>query len=177
MQEQLICNNGESSLIQAFLDNRVTLIKIATRITGCRSRAEDVVQDAFFRLRRSPSAASIRGQLSYIYQTVRNLAIDHYRKQASEKRYYSPEEDGVNVALHGASPEALHLNQVTLEQIAEHLTQLPERTQYAFEMYCLHGVPQKVIASELGVSPTLVNFMIRDAMQLCRQAGDCSTPA
>ncbi len=177
MHEPLFCTTEESSLIQAFLDNRTTLIKIATRITGCRSRAEDVVQDAFFRLRRSPSAASIRGHLSYIYQTVRNLAIDHYRKQVSEKRYYSPEEDGFNVAVHGASPEALHLNQATLEVIAEQLTQLPERTQYAFEMYCLHGIPQKVIASELGVSPTLVNFMIRDAMQLCRQAGDCTTPA
>lgn len=35
-------------------------------------------------------------------------------------------------------------------------------------MYRLHGVPQKDIAKELGVSPTLVNFMIRDALH-CRK--------
>ncbi|HCL3696784.1 TPA: pyoverdine signaling pathway sigma factor PvdS, partial [Pseudomonas aeruginosa] len=37
------------------------------------------------------------------------------------------------------------------------------------EMYRLHGVPQKDIAKELGVSPTLVNFMIRDALVHCRK--------
>lgn len=36
-------------------------------------------------------------------------------------------------------------------------------------MYRLHGVPQKDIAKELGVSPTLVNFMIRDALVHCRK--------
>jgi RNA polymerase sigma-70 factor (ECF subfamily) len=36
-------------------------------------------------------------------------------------------------------------------------------------MYRLHGVPQKDIAKELGVSPTLVNFMIRDALLHCRK--------
>lgn len=45
----------------------------------------------------------------------------------------------------------------------------PKRTRYAFEMYRLHGVPQKDIAKELGVSPTLVNFMIRDALVHCRK--------
>lgn len=177
MQEQLPTNSCASSLVQAFVDNRLTLIKIATRITGCRSRAEDVVQDAFFRLHQSPAAGTIRGQLSYLYQVVRNLAIDHYRKLAAEKRYYSPEEDGAQVALHGASPEALHINQAALEHIATRLTELPRRTQYAFEMYRLHGVPQKDIARELGVSPTLVNFMIRDAALHCRKANDLASSA
>lgn len=145
------------------------------RITGCHSRAEDVVQDAFFRINPSVAAASIRNPSSYLFQTVRNLAIDHYRKQAAEKRYYSPEEDGVNVAIPGSSPETLHINQATLEQVAERLTELPRRTQYAFEMYHWHGIPQKEIARELGVSPTLVNFMIRDAMLHCRKA--CGLPA
>ena len=53
--------------------------------------------------------------------------------------------------------------------IADALTELPQRTRYAFEMYRLHGVPQKDIAKELGVSPTLVNFMIRDALVHCRK--------
>ena len=57
----------------------------------------------------------------------------------------------------------------TLENIADALTELPSRTRYAFEMYRLHGVPQKDIAKELGVSPTLVNFMIRDALVHCRK--------
>jgi RNA polymerase sigma-70 factor (ECF subfamily) len=171
MQEHFFRSRCASPLVQAFVDNRLTLIRIATRITGCRSRAEDVVQDAFFRLQSAPETiSSLKAQLSYIFQIVRNLAIDHYRKQASEQRFSSPEEEGLNVAIHGSSPEALHINQAMLEQVADALTELPGRTRYAFEMYRLHGVPQKEIAKELGVSPTLVNFMIRDALVHCRKA-------
>jgi len=169
MKDQVSPVGRGSPLLQAFIDNRQMLVKIAARITGCRSRAEDVVQDAFFRLQSAPDiTSSFKAQLSYLFQIVRNLAIDHYRKQSLELRYSGPEEEGLNVVIHGASPEASHINFSTLESIAEALGELPPRTRYAFEMYRLHGVPQKDIAKELGVSPTLVNFMIRDALVHCR---------
>ena len=156
--------------LQAFVEIRLILVKMAARITGCRSRAEDVVHDAFFRLHAAPQiTSSFKAQLSYLFQIVRNLAIDHYRKQALEQKYSGPEEEGLNVVIHGASPETSHINFSTLENIADALTELPSRTRYAFEMYRLHGVQQKDIAKELGVSPTLVNFMIRDALIHCRK--------
>lgn len=178
MSEQLSTRRCDTPLLQAFVDNRTILVKIAARITGCRSRAEDVVQDAFFRLQSAPQiTSSFKAQLSYLFQIVRNLAIDHYRKQAIdhyrkqalEQKYSGPEEEGLNVVIQGASPETSHINYATLEHIADALTELPKRTRYAFEMYRLHGVPQKDIAKELGVSPTLVNFMIRDALVHCRK--------
>jgi RNA polymerase sigma factor (sigma-70 family) len=170
MAEQLSTSKCDSPLLQAFVDNRSILVKIAARITGCRSRAEDVVQDAFFRLGAAPQiTSSFKAQLSYLFQIVRNLAIDHYRKQAMELKYSGSEEEGLNVVIQNASPEATHINLAALEHIAEALNELPQRTRYAFEMYRLHGVPQKDIAKELGVSPTLVNFMIRDALVHCRK--------
>jgi RNA polymerase sigma-70 factor (ECF subfamily) len=170
MTDQVSPIGRGSPLLQAFIENRQILVKIAARITGCRSRAEDVVQDAFFRLQSAPEiTSSFKAQLSYLFQIVRNLAIDHYRKQSLELKYSGPEEEGLNVVIHGASPETSHINFSTLESIADALSELPPRTRYAFEMYRLHGVPQKDIAKELGVSPTLVNFMIRDALVHCRK--------
>ena len=171
MTDQLSTSRCDSPLLQAFIDNRTILVKIAARITGCRSRAEDVVQDAFFRLQSAPQiTSSFKAQLSYLFQIVRNLAIDHDRKQALEQKYSGTEEEGLNVVVtQGASPETSHINYATLEHIADALAELPARTRYAFEMYRLHGVPQKDIAKELGVSPTLVNFMIRDALVHCRK--------
>ncbi|MGC1331424.1 MULTISPECIES: RNA polymerase factor sigma-70 [unclassified Pseudomonas] len=171
MMEQRSTSTCDTPLLQAFVDNRTLLVSIAARITGCRSRAEDVVQDAFFRLRSAPSiTSSFKAQLSYLFQIVRNLAIDHYRKQALEQRYCTHEDEGLNVVIPGATPEATHIHQATLSVVEHALGQLPKRTRYAFEMYRLHGVPQKDIARELGVSPTLVNFMIRDALVHCRKA-------
>ncbi|MGE8065922.1 RNA polymerase factor sigma-70 [Pseudomonas sp. NPDC089569] len=170
MTEPVFTSRCDSPLLQTFVDNRPMLVKIAARITGCRSRAEDVVQDAYFRLQSAPAiTSSLKAQLSYLFQIVRNLAIDHYRKQAVEQKYAGPEEEGLSVVISGASPETSHINFSTLENIADALGDLPSRTRYAFEMYRLHGVPQKDIARELGVSPTLVNFMIRDALVHCRR--------
>ena len=62
------------------------------------------------------------------------------------------------MVIEGASPKP-RISYATLEHIADALTELlPKRTRYAFEMYRLHGVPQKDIAKELGVSPTLVQL-------------------
>jgi len=170
MPEQALTSTCHSSLLQVFVNNRTLLVKIAARITGCHSRAEDVVQDAFFRLHNAPQIqSSLKAQLSYLFQIVRNLAIDHYRRQAMELRYSGSEEEGLNVPNPSASPENTHINQHALATLDNALNDLPARTRYAFEMYRLHGVPQKDIAKELGVSPTLVNFMIRDALVHCRK--------
>jgi RNA polymerase sigma-70 factor (ECF subfamily) len=160
----------DDAVHELFLSNYPVLLKVATRITGCRSYAEDVVQDAFIRLNRSPFSATVRSQVSYIFQVVRNLSIDHYRKQILERRYAAPEEEGLQATVLSATPETINLNQQTLALIDDALAELPKRTRYAFEMYRIHGCPQKDLAGELGVSPTLVNFMIRDAQVHCQKA-------
>lgn len=111
------------------------------------------MQDAYFRLQSAPTiTSSFKAQLSYLFQIVRNLAIDHYRKQALELKYSGTEEEGLNVVIHGASPETSHINFSTLENIADALTELPQRTRYAFEMYRLHGVPQRTSPRNWGVA-------------------------
>ncbi|TBU96292.1 RNA polymerase factor sigma-70 [Stutzerimonas kirkiae] len=158
-----------SDLLKTLVDNRHNLVKAATRITGCPSRAEDVVQDAFFRLANGPAQGlPLKARASYVFRIVHNLAIDSYRKQALEQRYTTCEEEGTNAALDSCTPETESLNQETLDLVELALKQLPERTRYAFVMYRVHGKQQKDIAKELGVSPTLVNFMIRDALIHCR---------
>lgn len=159
----------EDAVHELFLSNYPVLLKVATRITGCRSYAEDVVQDAFIRLTRSHITSTVKSRVSYIFQVVRNLSIDHYRKQVLERRYAAPEEEGLQATVFSDTPETINLNHQTLALIDTALAQLPKRTRYAFEMYRIHGCPQKDLAGELGVSPTLVNFMIRDAQVHCHK--------
>ena len=55
----------------------------ALGITGCTERAEDAVHDAFvklFKLTKQP-----RQLRAYVFQTVRNAAIDQLRKAGNEK--------------------------------------------------------------------------------------------
>ncbi|GLK61129.1 hypothetical protein GCM10017624_32920 [Azotobacter vinelandii] len=109
--------------------------------------------------------------LSCIFRIVRNLVIDHHREQTFKQRHSGNEEEALSAAQQeDVSPESLQPRQEKLERITEALSQLPERTRYAFEMHRVHGKQQKEIARELGVSPTQVNVMIRDALVHCRKA-------
>ncbi len=159
----------EPSLLQVYKENHHILKRFAIRLTGCNFNAEDIVQDTFFRL---PSATkttlSAKEKLSYIFQIVRNLSIDHHRKKALIKRNFSNKE--TDVAIENTSPEVKHTDTSTLNQIDAALAELPARTRYVFEQHRIHGVAQKNIAIELGVSNTLVNFMVRDALAHCCKA-------
>ncbi|WP_370637513.1 RNA polymerase factor sigma-70 [Cupriavidus sp. AU9028] len=158
---------GET-LLELFLQNRRALVGAAARIVGSRDQAEDVVQDAYLRLCSVGDNPSIRCRLSYLFQVVRNLAIDYCRRQTLEQRWMAPEDDGINVSSPGTSPDVIAMDRQALCALAGALAELPERTQRAFQMCRLQGMTQKEIATALGVSPTLVNFMVRDACIHCR---------
>jgi RNA polymerase sigma-70 factor (ECF subfamily) len=163
--------NGFPSLLQTLISNRAGLIKAAARITGCYSRAEDVVQDAYLRVSgMKVDTLPFNARLNYIFRIVRNLAIDHYRKQSMEQKYFVSDDNDLNSAPQLANPESINVDRQTLGSVNDALLQLPERTRYAFIMYRVHGKQQKDIAAELGVSPTLVNFMIRDALVHCKNS-------
>jgi len=163
--------NGPPSLLQVLISHRAGLVKAAARITGCYSRAEDVVQDAYLRICGLPGETlPINARLNYLFRIVRNLAIDHYRKQTMELKYFVSDDNDLYAAPQLSNPESINADLQTLGSVNDALLQLPERKRYAFMMYRVHGRQQKDIATELGVSPTLVNFMIRDALAHCRHS-------
>lgn len=112
----------------------------------------------------------IRSQASYLTRVVRNLSIDHYRRRQFEDRLICQDSDTNDApAHHAGTPETLVSDQQLLERVSGALADLPERTRYAFEMCRIHGMKQKDIARDLGVSAPLVSAMIRDALLHCRE--------
>ncbi len=155
---------------QLFIQSRAQLRDAAARILGCRQRAEDVVQDAYLKLADGIEELHILNPGAYLFQLVRNLAIDRQRRSAFEQQVFSPEEEGLHVAAARATPEAQAIHTQHLVLVARALAALPERTRAAFELHRLGGKTQREVALALDISPTLVNFMIRDAMLCCRDA-------
>ena len=162
-----VISTSNASLLQLYTDNRTALTRFSNSLTRSHSDAEDIVQDAFFRL-SSARPVTPKAQLSYLFQIVRNLSIDHYRKQSQVKKRHGGSD--VDTILGNSSPEASYSDTQTLNQINAALAELPKRTRYAFERHRLHGISQKEIAIELNVSNTLVHFMIRDALLHCNKS-------
>ena len=159
-----------ADLGRVFVTYRQQLTRAAQDILGSAESAEDLVQDACLKALEHGPADAVQQPLAYAFRTVRNLAIDRYRRARLESRLFEGEDEGLHVAAPGASPEAAVAERQQISLLVRALGQLPARARKALELYRLEGMTQREIASMFGISPTMVNFLIRDAQAHCRAA-------
>ena len=162
-------------LQNTFIEYRDRLQEAAQRIVGTRHLAEDVLQSAYLRITDASVHLAIQQPLNYCFQVVRHLAIDYCRRRALESQFFAAEIEGHAVPAPQVSPERTAISGQALVLIDEALARLPARTRQAFLLYRVEGLTQRVIADRLGISPTMVNFIIKDAVEAlkkCREASD-----
>ena len=166
----------QTALADIFIEHRAQLRRIAQKIVGTPQIADEVIQDAYLKIVEMTGVRDILKPFCYCCQVVRNLALDHCRRQAVESTYRIYPDDGELPQVSGGSipDHQLHGLQV-LDAIDRILGGLPSRTRHVFELYRLGGLTQRDIAQQLGCSATLVNFMLRDANDAisgCRELVD-----
>jgi RNA polymerase sigma factor (sigma-70 family) len=161
------------TLGEVFITHRSQLRSIARKIVGTPEMAEDILQDAYLKLVEGVCVRQIEKPFCYCCQVVRNLALDHCRRQSVEATYRVFTEEGElhQVAGHKAPDDGVHARQM-LGFVDKALNTLPERTRHAFELYRLSGMTQREIAQKMGCSATLVNFMVRDAVEVLAGCSD-----
>ena len=160
--------DSSASKLDLYLTHRSALVDYAAPIVGCRARAEDVVQEAWLRFNgRQDDGQAINNPVGYLYRIVRNLALDLTRSIATEKRQPDGDDLLAEMPSGAASPEQDAVSRDELQQVADALAQLPERTRIAFEMHRLGGFTLQQIAAALGISIGLTHQLVHDALSHC----------
>lgn len=151
--------------------HRPALLDCALAITGCRDSAEDVVQSAFLRLWERRQLEDIREGHRFLFRVVRNMAIDWYRARSRHQKLCVTGVEGLaDSGVQTITPEDSVEGARSLRQVMETLNNLPGRMQKVLVMTRLEGMTQREVARQLDVSPTLVNFMLRDGVRHCRDS-------
>ncbi|MBB2496016.1 sigma-70 family RNA polymerase sigma factor [Aquipseudomonas ullengensis] len=156
-----------------YTGNRRSLVDSAQAVLGCRARAEDVVQDAFLKLWESGGEHAIQEPLRYLFRMVRNLSIDRLRRMALEGRYRADDDLLDELPALQSTPEQRAIGQLEWQRMQLAIAELPERTRTVFTMSQLEGFSQREVATHLNASPTLVHFLLRDALVHCRSRLGC----
>ncbi|MBB6286527.1 RNA polymerase sigma-70 factor (ECF subfamily) [Pseudomonas sp. SJZ103] len=134
---------------------------------GNRQVAEDVVHDAYVRVLERSSETPIEQPRAFLYRTALNLVIDGHRRNAlrqvepldvldSEERFAA------------GSPHATHDYGQRLAMLERALAELPAACRDSFLLRKLEGLSHLQIAERLGISRTLVEKHIVNAMKHCR---------
>lgn len=156
--------------LDLYLAHRGALIDYAQPIVGCRSRAEDVVQEAYLRFaqadRDRAAAEQIRHPAGYLYRIVRNLALDWARHRALEGDAPAPEQID-RLPATAPTPEQTVLDRDQLRRLMAALGELPARTRLAFEMHRLEGRTFPDIARQLDISVGFAHRLVKQALTHC----------
>ncbi len=161
--------------LDLYLAHRGALIDYAQPIVGCRSRAEDVVQEAYLRFaqadqqradRDRAAPEQIRHPAGYLYRIVRNLALDWVRHRALEGDAPAPDQLD-NLPAAAPTPEQTVLDRDQVRRLMVALEELPPRTRLAFEMHRLEGRTFPEIARHLDVSVGFAHRLVKQALTHC----------
>ena len=166
---------SQSRFNQVFLAQRVTLLRTLERMVNNHSTAEDLLQETYLRVTRALSERAVEHLEPFVFQTARNLALDHLRARRIQSRTVVedvPIEVIEGVASPLSTPEEAHQAAQLLERLCVSLSQLSARQQRIFILSRLHGCSYQEIAEELDVSLSTVQKELKLIMAICIGVAD-----
>ena len=139
--------DGDSFIREIFLEHGNAMFSYATRITGDRFAAEDVVQETMLRAwKHSGSLTQDKGSVrGWLLTVIRNIETDRIRA-----RHARPLE--VTEAQLTGPVEANHAERVTtMMVVVDALNHLPNGQRFVLEHVYLHGRTTRETAQCLGL--------------------------
>jgi DNA-directed RNA polymerase specialized sigma24 family protein len=77
---------SQSRFNDVFITQRITLLRTLERMVNNHSTAEDLLQETYLRVTRALSERAIDHLEPFVFQTARNLALDHLRARRIHSR-------------------------------------------------------------------------------------------
>lgn len=161
---------SQSRFHHVFLAQRTPLLRTLERMVSNPSTAEDLLQETYLRVTRALGERTIEHLEPFVFQTARNLALDHLRARRIQSRTLLddvPQEIVHNIAApHSSAEDAAHAQQL-LERLNVSLQALSPRQRQIFILSRLHGHSYQHIAQRLGVSLSTVQKELKLIMAIC----------
>lgn len=139
------------------------LYRLAARLLGNASDADDVVQEAFIKAISELRRGAFRGESSlstWLYRIVTHVALDRLR-QAKRQEALTPTQEGQSPV----SPEAA----VALRELNDAMKELPEDQRAALVLKEVQGLPTREVAAILERTEGATEQLLVRARQALRR--------
>ncbi|WP_434605370.1 RNA polymerase sigma factor [Pseudomonas sp. R1-7] len=161
---------SQSRFHHVFLAQRTPLLRTLERMVNNPSTAEDLLQETYLRVTRALSERTVDHLEPFVFQTARNLALDHLRARRIQSRTLVDDvpQDVVNnvIAPQSSAEDAAHAERM-LERLNVSLQSLSPRQRQVFILSRLHGHSYQDIAQRLNVSLSTVQKELKLIMAIC----------
>jgi RNA polymerase sigma factor (sigma-70 family) len=127
------------------------------------SDVDDLIQDVYFRLVRRGGISDISHVQAYLFQTANSVLRDHKRRNATHcASAHEPQKE--ELEDEEPSPERVLIGKESVEQFANALRELPERTRTIFVLCRLNDLDYKTIGKLQGISVSAVEKHVAKAL-------------
>ncbi|HVM53186.1 MAG TPA: sigma-70 family RNA polymerase sigma factor [Acidimicrobiales bacterium] len=158
----------QDALAEAYRRHAGAVFALASRVTGTRALAEDVVQEVFLRLwhdadRFDPARGSLR---SWLLAQTHGRAVDLVRSESARKGREEREHRGRAEAGYDLEHEVWDL--AVADQVRDALEALPEAERQAIELAYYRGLTYREVAAVLDQPEGTVKSRIRAGLRRLR---------
>ena len=172
---------GDSDAYRVLVERHSrALFRLAFRMTGNESDAEDVVQESFLRAYRQLGKFDERATFgTWLYRIATNCSLDlvRSRKRRSEQIAVAdagldgaPPDPLMNVPASGPTPERSALSTEVRERVAEAMNDLSATERTAFVLRHFEGMCIEDVSRVLECQPGAAKHSVFRAVQKLRRA-------
>ncbi|MFT4091500.1 MAG: RNA polymerase sigma factor [Asticcacaulis sp.] len=153
-------------LSRLLISERPSLIRLARRIVGNLTAAEDVTQSLWFKIQRVEDDPPILNPKAYLYRLASNLATDRLR---ADRRHAALFENGElpDAEAPVATAERALIDEERLQIVLAALDDLSPQCREIFRLRKFEDMAVDDIASRMGLSRSMVFKHLRSALLHC----------
>ncbi len=156
----------ETQFMRAYDQYADFLFRFGLQKTGDREKTKDIVQDAFMRMWQYLSADKvILNEKAFLFRTVRNLIIDHYRKHKSDS-LENLQETGFNPP---SRDHEILMAESEAQEVLRMLHRLEDEYQEVIFLRYVEGLQPRDIAEVVGESVNVVSVRLNRGMKKLQQ--------
>lgn len=157
-------------MLRAFIDNEPAIKRLLSRYFHRRQDIDDIAQETFLRAFAAEADQDILAPRAFLFRVARNLALNERARMSHSTTDYLEDFQNLGPLSFKAdvSSEDAVIGRQKLMAFAEAISSLPPQCRRVFLLRKIHGVPQKEIAAELGVSVGTVEKHIALGLVRCR---------
>lgn len=146
--------------------HRRAVFTFLLRLTGATEAAEDLLQEAFFRIWLGRAEYRAAGEFrAWLFTIARRLAIDRFRRQGLA---WEDDPAALETAVSTEAPDRLAEARGELARLQRALDQLPPAQREVVLLARLVGAKAEEIAQVTGSTPGAVRVQLHRALQRLR---------
>lgn len=141
----------------------------------CSETAAELTHDTYLGLKQIIEQNPPDNLRAMAFRIAINLAIDYQRKTTVRNRHAANEDfDTLTeaVSCRTSQPDKILIGQERLKTLKTALDELPAITRTVFLLHGSEGLTYSEIALQLGISKSLVNKLLAQAMRHCAEKLD-----